>query len=146
MGAKNECPLCKSAANHTNSGVLSVWWEYACPRCGRFRMDGGFVENMLLRPETYEGKLHLLSGLTKTHFLRTGKPLMLTHDHLEDQLASALVPRTPAQCVDRLILNVRYMSREFGDEVELKVRRDWPVAFAQGPKEFESFIGQVVAE
>ena len=168
---KEHCPICGEKAKIPSAlqGEVEVDGQkfcmvaeglVECHGCGSYLIDTSLFETIeearqigepppdpdLILPcggEKYAGKLHLIAGLTKTHWVRTGEPLRLTQRHLDDQLASAQVPKTPAQCVDKLVLHLKYCSPYFGAERMLRIPFDWPLAFARGSDEFRNFFNQI---
>ncbi len=117
-------------------GPLARSLDVQCDRCGWFHITDMLRTIIENTPHAYGDKLHLVSGLTKAHWLQTGKPLHLDSERLGQLLASSLVPRTPTQRIDRIVAHAASESSSYGDRLIWDFTKAYPLGFARDGDEF----------
>lgn len=168
MSETKMCPLCGGDADvrtwtpaYDEKGRLRYSDELVnCEGCGHYSIAGDFGASLYTaskggdfvplldveKAKKYIGRRHLFSGLTRAFWDRQGRELRLSFENVDQLLGSAQVPKTPAQCVDRLLVCLKSKSSQYGLEVRFEPAKDWTLAYARSPDEFAAFLRQTYAD
>jgi len=144
MGVLEKCPLCQKDLDTFSKLKMPIYPIY-CRSCGGFNIHLELVGASLHEPKTLGMPVHLVSGFTREQFLRSS-PVTLDWNVLENLRDSGLIPRTPAEQVDRLLLNMALLTKHPGHPVHFDHDTDHTVAYAQTWMEMNFYIEQLVEE
>ncbi len=137
------CPLCNQTAENQFK-LRPDRHIVTCDRCGRFEITEFVLDEVVQKGRKFYEKRHLLSGLMRERREKGLPPLPLSSENIPDLLD--LAPRTPQECVDRLLLALRNQSGVFGHRYNPRDKIDWPLAYARNESEFKSYVEHAITE
>lgn len=139
MGKDVKCILCGSDAQITGIGAVDSQYRYICPNCGTFRVSDVFNDG---DTDTH-GKLpkHLLSGYAR-EMADSGKEAYFSTETAFTVLDSPLIPHSPVEKLDKLLLWYYRQSDTFGKNIS---PCDFPaICYAIDRDELRKLYGQVL--
>lgn len=138
------CPICQ-ADLRTFSKVDLPNYPVGCTTCGSYRMHFELAHLLYEDSRSLGMPAHLVSGFTRENSIR-GRPVTLDWDLVQGLHDSGLIPRSPAEQVDRLLLNLAHMTKHPGHPVHLNKESDHSLAYAAAWLEADFYILQLVDE
>jgi hypothetical protein len=140
------CPLCKKGAN-VNRDFETHLSLIQCEVCGiyklchdfyfRFKGKGSFLKGDKLKK--YEGKEYILSGVTRNASERENT-IEISHENIANFMETALVPATPRELLNRVLVYIAKRADEFVSEVQIVLYKDYPLFFAKSYEDLNYVI------
>jgi len=122
------CPVCLYHHAHAQTGSEADRIEVRCKRCGLFEID--LPARVAVERLTENGaNRYLLSGIVRENSER-GHRLVVTEASIGELIASARVPRTPLEAIDRLLLHVLDSAESPSAYVRIRPESDYPLVYA----------------
>lgn len=135
MAENGKCILCGFDAQIIGVGPLNSQYRYICPNCGTFRVSDIFNDRVI------DAKKHIFSGFAREQ-TESGKEAYFTMESIISVLDSPLVPQSPVEKIDKLLLWYYKQSDFFGKYIKLS---DSPaICYASNKQELESFYKLVL--
>lgn len=132
-----ECPLCHQsdgvALHQVHSRDMA---DFECPRCGSYYLDPLVLSELTGR---LKDKLHVLSGVIRSHTERGNKTTEITGLTVDDLIASAPVPRTIPEYVDRLLLYLAARVNRPWHKLTFQKERNYPLLFMRDANDMNGF-------
>ena len=136
MSLPDVCPLCGKTAKVDESRFIEHdGFVYQCPRCGDFVITTEALAKLPFHSDKFR-----LSGVTRHHVERTGKPLWLTTANL-DALKNA-APR-PTDASEKATILLRWLGRKSrtpGHSVQVVLSDEYPACFAEDVDELYAYL------
>ena len=138
MADGGKCILCELDAQIKGPGPLSQY-RYVCPNCGTFSVSDDFND----RDVDIHSRLpkHILAGYAR-ELSDGGKEAFYTNDSAQNILDSPLIPQSPVEKLDKLLLWYYKQSDFFGKYIKVS---DAPaICYAVNKHELESLYDLVI--
>lgn len=139
MSEKSKCILCGLDAQMVGLGPLNSQYQYICPNCGTFRVSDVFNDSDV---DTHS-KLpkHILAGYAR-ELSDNGKEAYFSTETATSILDSPLIPQSPIEKLDKLLLWYYKQSDVFGKNIKIS---DAPaICYAINKQELESLYELVL--
>lgn len=137
MAERGKCILCGLDAQII--GPFNSQFRYVCPNCGTFRVSDVFND----RDVDTHSKLpkHILAGYAR-ELSDGGKEAFFTTDSVQIILDSPLIPQSPVEKLDKLLLWYYKQSDSFGKYIKIS---DAPaICYAVNKQELKSLYDLVI--
>lgn len=132
---QENCILCNNPAQVTGIGPLEQQFRYVCPNCGIFCVTDTFKD----RDVDIHSKItfHLLSGYVREMNDNGKKDILITTENWRYMLDSPLVPQSPMDKIDKLLLWYYKQTIYFGELISLNTNPS--ICYAFNTKELEKY-------
>lgn len=144
MEVLEKCPLCQRDLDTFSRFDIPVY-RIDCKSCGRYDVQFEVVGALINRHRDLGMPVHLISGFTREYSIRSN-PVTIDWTLLEHLSSSGLIPQSPAEQVDRLLLNMALMTKHPGHPVQLNKQTDHTVAYAQNWLEADFYMNHLVSD
>ena len=144
MDILEKCPLCRGDLA-TFSRADFPTYPVDCQSCGRYDIHFEIAIPLNRGPQNLGMPMHIISGFTREQSIR-GTPVTIDGSVIENLSSSGLIPKSPSEQVDRLLLNMARMTKHPGHPVHLNKQTDHTVAFAQSWLETDFYIAQLIED
>jgi len=129
------CFICNNQANIESRAIQDVF-DVTCPVCGKYAIDG---TSSISIPEMINDELFILSGIIRDRST-AGLKTELRDDKIEDLISSFSLPNDPLDKINRIISYLLKETKSADEFKDFNPLRDYPIAFARNPKEFEYYL------
>lgn len=140
MPTEKECILCKDKALYEHVGPLNQKIFYNCPNCGQFYVSEVFddydidVHNNIAK--------HLLSGYIREMNDSGHRDIMITSENFKIMLESPLIPHSPMEKLEKLLLWYFIQTSYFGEFIKLNIKPS--ICYAVNVSELESYYRLII--
>lgn len=139
MAENGKCILCGNNAQITGIGALDSQYRYICPNCGTFRVSDVFNDGDVDIHRRLSK--HILSGYAR-EMSDSGKEAYFSTETAFAIIDSPLIPHSPIEKLDKLLLWYYKQSDTFGKYIKLS---DAPaICYAVNKQELESLYKLVL--
>lgn len=139
MSENGKCILCGLDAQIIGLGQLNSQYRYVCPSCGTFRMSDVFNGG---DTDTHgRSQKHLLSGYAR-EMADNGKEAYFSTETANTILDSPLIPQSPVEKMDKLLLWYYKQSEVFGKTI--KISEAPAICYAVNTSELKKLYEQVI--
>lgn len=129
-----KCVLCGAGANVRGTDALDTVLHYTCPICGEFNVTDKFVKL------GDKANAYLLSGYIQEQNINGNTHILITTKNVEDILSSPLIPHTPKEKLDKLLLWYYKKTEYFGQEFEICLYPS--ICYAKNSEELNNYYIQ----
>ncbi|MFC1556367.1 hypothetical protein ACFL5L_00105 [candidate division KSB1 bacterium] len=130
------CPLCNNPLT-TKDITENRIFLFECKICGDFGIsEKALTDKTRLFPDE---KKYIYSGITRLYYEKNN-PITLTSDNIKDLENHPSIPQYPFDSLDRFIEYLYTKALDVAEPVPINPAKDYPLAFAKNPKEFQRFI------
>ena len=136
----NKCPICLKSAQLAPRRLITpeaaTSYAVSCERCGEYHISMVAATARDLVPDE---KRHILSGIVRNRF-EQGETVLITTENVQAILDSMSVPSNPIEAIDLLLKHLLRKAGKTGEYVQLDIHTDYPILFAETPKEFNFYV------
>jgi len=135
-----KCPICGTNVTRARQNFDNDMWSIDCPRCLHYEISDSAQLATDIRGKITKFKTEL-SGLVN-HYSRQEQHLKILTTNLEELLADPSIPALDdiERKGDLLLRYIRQTTNSFGDLLDMDIRNDASVCFADGHQELAELL------
>ncbi len=137
-----KCPLCDFAAIISRFNIQKGIYHVECPRCKNYLISKKTVSDRDIVAKVNQSK-HLLSGITRELYENDKEPPEFYNSNIDDYIEKhyLLPEKNNIREQSQKILNfIGNKTEHFGDNIQIELDRDYPIAYAKNSIEFIELI------